>query len=94
MPIGLLLLLLLLLLTWLQAQLWFGHTSIPATHRLNQTIAKLTAHNQQATARNERLIKQVYALKHTDTAVIERAREELGLIKPGETYYQVTAQAA
>ena len=39
--------------------------------------------------RNETLSAEVDDLKHGDEAVEERARSELGLLKPGETFYQV-----
>jgi cell division protein FtsB len=39
--------------------------------------------------RNETLSAEVDDLKHGDEAIEERARSELGLIKPGETFYQV-----
>jgi cell division protein FtsB len=45
--------------------------------------------NKELQARNEKLMAEVEDLKHGLEAMEERARSELGLIKPGETFIQV-----
>ena len=50
--------------------------------------------NAKLRQRNDALAADVRDLKHGDQAVEARARTELGLIKPGEIFYQVVEQPA
>src|SRR6185437_9230333 len=53
-----------------------------------------TDENARLQQRNQALAADVTDLKHGDQAIEARARTELGLIKPGETFYQVDNQPA
>lgn len=78
---------LLSVLITLQYQLRFVAT--PESQRLQQHITQQLHKNQELQARNDALIAEVMDLKTGQAAVEERARLELGLIKPGETFYQL-----
>jgi len=87
-------LLLLLLLIGLQLKLWFGSGSMQEVDSLRIAVKKQTDDNVRLLKRNQALAADVHDLKHGDQAVEARARTELGLIKPGEVFYQVVEQPA
>lgn len=87
-------LLLLLLLIGLQLKLWFGSGSMQEVDSLRVAVKKQTDDNARLLKRNQALAADVHDLKHGDQAVEARARTELGLIKPGEVFYQVVEQPA
>ncbi len=87
-------LILLILLLALQVRLWTGHGGMREVRRLRQEVAEQTRENERLKQRNEALSAEVNDLKSGKQAVEERARSELGLIKPGETFYQVVAPNA
>lgn len=82
-------LILLILLIALQVRLWTGQGGLRDVWRLEQRVAEQKAANAQLKKRNETLSAEVEDLKHGEEAIEERARSELGLLKPGETFYQV-----
>lgn len=73
----------------LQVKLWAGHGGWAEVEMLKQRVAEQRAENDLLKARNDALSAEVEDLKHGDEAVEERARSELGLVKPGEVFYQV-----
>jgi cell division protein FtsB len=77
------------LLVILHAQLWFGRGSLPAVARMTQQLAEQNQSNQQAKLANERLAAEVSDLKEGLEMVEEKARQELGMVKPNEIYVQV-----
>ncbi len=81
---------LLLLLFILQGQLWFGQGSLPDLWRLRDTVEAQQQENATLEERNESLAAEVKDLKSGLEAIEERARSELGMIRNGETFYQVT----
>ena len=80
---------LLLILLALQAKLWLGEGGWPEAKALQQTVKEQRAENAKLQQRNDALSAEVEDLKSGETAVEERARSELGMIKPGETFYRV-----
>lgn len=86
-------LILFILLIALQIKLWTGHGGMSEVWRLQLRVAEQKAENEKLKARNEALSAEVEDLKHGDDAVEERARSELGLVKPGEIFYQVVESA-
>ncbi|MEC8428144.1 MAG: cell division protein FtsB [Pseudomonadota bacterium] len=78
-----------LLLIGLQYRLWVGEGSMADVVRLDREIQAQTLENDRLAQRNEILAAEVSALKAGPEAVEERAREELGMIKRGETFYLV-----
>ena len=83
------LLLLLVLLAWLQYRLWFGNGGQREVARLEAQVAQQARDNAGLQQRNDALAAEVEDLKSGEAAVEERARNELGMIKPGETFYRV-----
>ena len=84
-----LLILLLAVLLTMQFRLWFGPGSWEEITRLRRQIAEQESSNAELRERNERLSREVKSLKTDLATVEERARQELGLIKKGETFYLV-----
>lgn len=85
----LLALLLLMLIAWMQYKLWNGEGSWTSEQALVQQVQVQQAENAKLKQRNAALIAEVEDLKHGEAAVEERARSEMGMIKPGETFYRV-----
>jgi cell division protein FtsB len=82
-------LVLVLLLIALQVKLWSGNGGVHGVETLRTAVKKQGEENDRLTQRNQALGADVGDLKHGEQAVEARARAELGLIKPGETFYQV-----
>ena len=80
---------LLLLFIALQAKLWLGAGGWREAQSLKQTVEEQRAENARLQQRNDALSAEVEDLKSGENAVEERARSELGMVKPGETFYRV-----
>ncbi|MBL1261514.1 MAG: cell division protein FtsB [Thiotrichaceae bacterium] len=76
------------LLVLLQIKLWRGDGGIVDTLALQQVLDHQVQENNVLTERNRALEAEVNDLKKGVDAIEERARSELGLIKPGETFFQ------
>jgi cell division protein FtsB len=87
-------LLLMILLLALEVKLWTGDWSMREVWRLRERVAEQKAENQKLKQRNEALQAEVQDLKNGNEAIEERARSELGLVKPDETFYQVVEPTA
>jgi cell division protein FtsB len=77
------------LLILLQYPLWFGNGGVYAVWKLEREIAAQREENAGLRERNQTLAAEVVDLKQGLSAIEERARIELGMIKQGETFYQV-----
>ena len=73
----------------LQYKLWFGEGSMMDVWQLDRAVAAQLADNARLHERNQALAAEVADLKQGVEAIEERARRELGMIKEGETFYQV-----
>jgi cell division protein FtsB len=80
---------LILLLAGLQYRLWVGDGSLAQVAQLQQQIADQQGENEQLQERNRILDAEVLELKSGMETVEERARQELGMLKEGETLYQL-----
>ena len=83
-------LVLLALLAAVQADLWLGRASLPYVIGLRAQLDTQQATNEAARARNARLIAEVNDLKEGLEMVEEKARSELGMVRPDEILVQVT----
>ena len=83
---------LLALLAALHAQLWLGRGSIAHVNAMQRQIDAQRAHNEQERQANARLSSEVSDLKEGLDMVEEKARSELGMVKPNEVYVQFTAR--
>jgi cell division protein FtsB len=81
--------LLIALLAVVHAQLWLGRGSIPNVAQLQQKLDAQTMANQLARQTNERLAAEVRDLQEGLEMVEERARLELGMVKPNEILVQI-----
>lgn len=80
---------LIVLLIALQYQLWLGRGGHKDVRRLEHELAAQRTENEQLIERNRALQAEVEDLKKGLAAAEERAREELGMIREGEVFYQV-----
>jgi len=80
---------LLAVLIALQSKLWLGERGLPDARELRQTVEQQRKENARLQQRNDALSAEVEDLKSGEAAVEERARSELGMVKPGETFYRV-----
>jgi cell division protein FtsB len=78
------------LLVILHAQLWFGRGSVPAVARMTQQLDAQLRQNTQARLANDRLEAEVRDLKEGLEMVEERARMELGMVRPNEIYVHIS----
>lgn len=85
----LLALILIAVLILLQLKLWVGAGGWREVEELQATVATQTAENAKLQQRNAALAAEVDDLKSGEAAIEERARAELGMIKPGETFYRI-----
>jgi len=81
---------LILLLVGLQYRLWIGDGSLASASHLQQQIAEQQGENERLLERNRILEAEVMELKRGMETVEERARQELGMLKEGETLYLLT----
>lgn len=79
---------LLLLLTGLQYRLWFAEGSLAEQRRLELQVEEQSRINSQLQARNAVLEREVLELQSGNKGVEQRAREQLGMVREGETFYQ------
>ena len=84
-----LLLTLLLLLGVMQYRLWFAEGSFAERHRLQLQVEEQTRINAELEARNAVLEREVLELQTGNKGVEQRAREQLGLVREGEMFYQI-----
>lgn len=89
-----LLALLLLVLAGLQYKLWWGEGGLGEARALQQRVSEQRTENARLQQRNDALEAEVEDLKSGEAAVEDRARSELGMIKPGETFYRVVEPEA
>ena len=84
-----LLLLLIFILVYLQYRLWFGDGSLQDFWELHQEVEMQRLENIELRERNAALQAEVTDLQQGFDAIEEHAREDLGMVKEGETFYQV-----
>ncbi|MEA1082427.1 septum formation initiator family protein [Marinobacter qingdaonensis] len=77
------------LILLLQVRLWVGEGSFAQVWALEQSIAEQREENAELATRNERLYAEVRNLRNEQSAVEERARMNLGLIREDETFFLV-----
>ena len=78
------------LLVLVQAELWFGKGGVTRMVELQRKLDAQKSTNEQAKRRNEQLAAEVSDLKEGLEMVEEKARFELGMIKPDEIYVQLS----
>jgi len=77
------------MLILLQYALWGGKQNVIDLYRLNRQVVDVRNENHEFQSRNDQLHEDVIDIKSRLSAIESLARFDLGLIKPGETYYQI-----
>jgi cell division protein FtsB len=77
------------LLAIIQAQLWLGKGGVPTVAELERALQAQKAENEEAHRKIDQLTAEVNDLKEGLNMVEERARHELGMVKPNEIYVQI-----
>lgn len=78
------------LLGLFQTQLWIGRGSLPSVREMQQRLEQQLAKNAQAQVGNDQLAAEVTDLREGLEMVEEKARSELGMVKPNEIFVQIT----
>ena len=79
-----------ILIVLVHAELWFGKNGVARGMELKARLNEQQASNAQARERNRQLAAEVRDLQEGLEMVEEKARFELGMIKPDEIFVQVT----
>jgi len=77
------------LFVFCQLQLWFGRGSVPDVWRLRQQYQTQIAQNSQAELKLERMRAELRDLRDGMEMVEERARGEIGMVKPNEIFVHI-----
>jgi cell division protein FtsB len=80
------------LLAVVHADLWFGKGNMPYVMSLRKQLDAQRATNEAARERNARVAAEVSDLKEGLEMVEEKARSELGMVKPDEILVQVSTR--
>ena len=78
------------LLVLFQVQLWRGRGSVPNVQEMQRRLDEQLTKNTNAKAANDQLAAEVGDLKEGLGMVEEKARSELGMVKPNEIFVQIT----
>ena len=82
-------LVLIFLLAIQQYHLWFGKNGLQDKHALIKEVDIIEASNAELRQRNQMMFSEIEDLKRGSEAIEERARNELGLVKEGETFFRI-----
>jgi cell division protein FtsB len=77
------------LLVLFQAQLWNGRGSVPSVRDMQRRLDEQVLKNTNAKSANEQLAAEVGDLKEGLEMVEEKARSELGMVRPNEIFVQI-----
>ena len=76
----------------LQYLLWIAEDGVRQTYALRVSIQAQTEENAVLNERNQALEADIKDMKNGLTAIEERARTEMGMIRPDETFYRILEQ--
>jgi cell division protein FtsB len=80
------------LLGLVHVELWFGRSGVPRVLELTTQLEAQRERNVEARMRNERLSAEVRDLREGQETIEEKARAELGMIRPNEILVQYTVR--
>ena len=86
-----LIVLLVLVFVALQYRLWFGDGSLSEVVQLSRELELQKQKLRDLEERNRRLEAQVLDLQNGFDAYEEKARNDLGMIKQGESFFQIVS---
>lgn len=78
-----------IILLLLFMSLWIGHGSYSEIWKLENDIAKQKKMNNLQEEKNRQIQAELEDAREGHAAVEERARSELGMIKKGETFFEI-----
>ncbi len=76
----------------LQYRIWFGQNGVGEYRQLRSEVERQTASNAMLKQRNQLIYADIHDLREAREAVEERARNELGMVKPNETFFRLIAK--
>lgn len=88
-PIHLAIIILAGLLVFMQYRLWFQTGGIRDMIKLKRLLAVRTLENDKVKLTNQEIMFQIQQMQQDEGEAETRARSELGMIKKGETFYQI-----
>jgi len=80
------------LLVLVHVELWFGRAGVPRVVELSGKLRAQQSANDAARTRNDQLLAEVSDLKEGLEMVEEKARFELGMVKPDEILVQISTR--
>ncbi len=83
-----------LALALLQYRLWFGDGSLSEVVQLSEELKRQKQRLRELEERNRKLEARVLDLQQGFDAYEEQARQDLGMIRRGETFYQIIDRPA
>ncbi|OGT35970.1 MAG: hypothetical protein A3F11_04100 [Gammaproteobacteria bacterium RIFCSPHIGHO2_12_FULL_37_14] len=78
-----------IVLIFFQYHLWFESGGMRDMLQTKKMLNQQMAINEKLKKRNEELLSQIQRMQNGKDAAESRARNELGMIKSGETFYQI-----
>jgi cell division protein FtsB len=81
------------LIVLIQYPLWLGKGSWLRAAEIDRQLAARKAKNAELDRRNTALAAEVKDLKTGTEAIEERARQDLGMVRPDEVFYQYPNEA-
>ena len=83
-------LLLVLLLVMMQVNVWLTKDGYSRLAEIKELIQDQQKENNEMVSRNSQLKEEIKDLKDGYSAIEEKAREDIGMIKEGEEFYLLT----
>ena len=83
-------LLLVLLLVMMQVNIWLTKDDYSRVTEIKELIQDQQKENNEMVSRNSQLKEEIKDLKDGYSAIEEKAREDIGMIKEGEEFYLLT----
>lgn len=83
---------LLVVFGWLQYHLWWGKNGVEDYLEVTAVAESVALANDNLHQRNQQMYAEIADLKRGQEAIEERARNELGMIKPGETFFRIVSE--
>ena len=74
----------------LQYSLWVGDNNLTDLYKMSVQIENLQKENKELRNKNNNLHADVIDIKNRPGAIERKARYDLGLIKKGESFYQIS----
>lgn len=81
--------LLVALIVVVHGQMWFGRGSVTQVQELRNDVSTQLQANELARQENEQLANEVRDLREGLEMIEEKARSELGMVKPNEIFVQI-----